>query len=96
MAEPTSHQASTTSAPTRGARRSRRFAPISPGSSGSRARGPLDVPIAVESWRQFQAQFGDFIGAGYLAYAVRGFFENGGRRCWIVRVASPDASTARR
>src|SRR5262249_41569275 len=24
----------------------------------------------------------------FLAYAVRGFFENGGKRCWIVRVAA--------
>ena len=28
--------------------------------------------------------------SGYLAYAVRGFFENGGARCWVVRVASRD------
>ena len=61
---------------------------------GIARRGPLHVPVAVESWRQFQACFGDFTGAGYLAYAVRGFFENGGRRCWIVRVASPAASTS--
>src|SRR5262245_64334444 len=31
---------------------------------------------------------------GYLAAAVRAFFRNGGRRCWIVRVPRPrrDAS----
>ncbi|HEY7396468.1 MAG TPA: phage tail sheath C-terminal domain-containing protein [Gemmatimonadaceae bacterium] len=53
-------------------------------------RGPLDVPVPVESWRQFQAHFGDVIGSGYLAYTVRAFFENGGSRCWVVRVASRD------
>lgn len=53
-------------------------------------RGALDVPVPVESWRQFQARFGTFTGVGYLAYAVRAFFENGGRRCWVVRVASRD------
>jgi hypothetical protein len=53
-------------------------------------RGPLDTPVAVESWRQFVARFGGFIGGGYLAYVVRAFFENEGRRCWIVRVASRD------
>src|SRR5207237_8842292 len=31
-----------------------------------------------------------FTGQGFLAYAARGFFENGGRRCWVVRVASND------
>lgn len=55
---------------------------------GLAARGPIDAPIPVESVRQFEAHFGSFIGGGFLAYAVRGFFENGGRRCWIVRVAA--------
>ncbi len=55
---------------------------------GIAERGPLDVPVPVESWRQFEAHFGGFTGAGFLAYTVRAFFENGGRRCWVVRVAS--------
>lgn len=50
--------------------------------------GPLDTPVPVQSFRQFQAHFGDFTGQGFLAYAVRGFFENGGNRCWVIRVAS--------
>jgi uncharacterized protein len=58
---------------------------------GIAERGPLDTPVAVESWRQFVARFGGCIGAGYLAYVVRAFFENDGRRCWIVRVASRDS-----
>ena len=59
---------------------------------GLAAKGPIDTPVAVESVRQFEAHFGSFIGAGFLAYAVRGFFENGGRRCWIVRVAAADGA----
>jgi uncharacterized protein len=59
-----------------------------PGFVGLAERGPLDVPVPIESWRQFEARFGGFIGGGFLAYSVRGFFENGGRRCWVVRVAS--------
>lgn len=50
--------------------------------------GPLDTPVPLQSFRQFQAHFGDFSGQGFLAYAVRAFFENGGSRCWVVRVAS--------
>lgn len=61
---------------------------------GIARRGPLHGAIPVQSWRQFEAYFGEFTGAGYLAYAVRGFFENGGRKCWVVRVASEAADTA--
>lgn len=61
---------------------------------GIASRGPLHSTIPLESWRQFQAYFGDFTGVGYLAYAVRAFFENGGKKCWVVRVASDLASTA--
>ncbi len=57
---------------------------------GIAARGPLDTPVPVESWRQFTAHFGGFSGSAFLAYSVRAFFENGGRRCWVVRVASKD------
>ncbi|HEX4456650.1 MAG TPA: hypothetical protein VIA18_01690, partial [Polyangia bacterium] len=55
---------------------------------GLAERGPIDTPVPVESVKQFEAHFGSFIGGGFLAYAVRGFFENGGVRCWIVRVAA--------
>jgi uncharacterized protein len=57
---------------------------------GIALRGPVDTAMPVQSWRQFQAHFGEFTGSGFLAYAVRAFFENGGRRCWVVRVASRD------
>jgi phage tail sheath protein FI len=60
------------------------------GFAGIAVSGPLDTPVPVQSWKQFQAYFGGFSGSGFLAYAVRGFFENGGRRCWVVRVASND------
>lgn len=54
---------------------------------GMAERGPLDTPVPLESMRQFSSHFGGFIEGGYLAYAARGFFENGGRRLWVVRVA---------
>ena len=61
---------------------------------GIAERGPGNLPIPIDSWRQFEAYFGGFIGSGYLAYAVRAFFENGGRRCWVVRVISDATTTA--
>ena len=65
---------------------------------GFASSGPLHVPVAVET----PAEFADVFGpdpvlardearsedvAGYLGSAVRGFFRNGGKRCWVVRVA---------
>jgi uncharacterized protein len=61
---------------------------------GIAQRGPLHRPVPIESWRQFQSCFGEVVGVGYLAYTVRAFFENGGRRCWVVRVASEAAAAA--
>lgn len=67
---------------------------------GLAERGPLpedftgkhfdatDVAVKITSWKQFQATFGGFLSTGYLAYAVRAFFENGGNTCYVVRVAS--------
>ena len=54
---------------------------------GIASRGPIGVPVAVESWREFEATFGGLDAQGHLPFAVRGFFENGGGRCHVVRVA---------
>jgi phage tail sheath protein FI len=61
---------------------------------GIAERGPLNQAIRIESWRQFQAVFGNFVPYAYLAYAVYGFFENGGRTCFPVRVAGVNAAKA--
>jgi len=60
---------------------------------GIAARGPVGELRVVESWPQFVAQFGDFQPNAFLAYAVRGFFDNGGLRCHIARVAAPPLQT---
>jgi phage tail sheath protein FI len=57
-------------------------------------RGPLHQPVQILSWRHYQAVFGSFVSYGFLAYAVKGFFENGGQTCYIVRVAGHDAQSA--
>jgi hypothetical protein len=51
--------------------------------------------VPVQSWQQFVSWFGGCTPVSYLALAVRGFLENGGRRCWVVRVASDDPLTGR-
>jgi hypothetical protein len=57
---------------------------------GIAEKGPIGLPVAVETVAQFTSLFGGYIAGGSLAYCVRAFFENGGTRCRIVRVASDD------
>src|SRR5262245_36412598 len=61
---------------------------------GIAVRGALHRAVPVQSWRQFQATFGTFFGSGYLAYSVKAFFENGGRKCYVVRVADSDVAAS--
>lgn len=60
--------------------------------------GPPDVPVPVESVGRFREIFGSDLplawdpetgrrSRAYLGPAVENFFRNGGRRCWVVRVA---------
>ena len=60
---------------------------------GIAERGPLDRPVRVGSLKAFEAHFGQPIDGGFLAYAVRAFFENGGTVAWVVRIASRDPAT---
>src|SRR5690349_12181212 len=74
---------------------------------GFAAAGPLHVPVAIEDVAGLAMIFGGDVelprprGANadarqpryaHLAATVREFFRNGGRRCWVIRVA--DATTA--
>jgi phage tail sheath protein FI len=43
-------------------------------------------PQLVTSWPQYERVYGGFVKGAMLPYAVRGFFENGGGSCYIVRV----------
>jgi uncharacterized protein len=56
---------------------------------GIARRGPLHRAVKIESWTQFVRTFGAHTQQGYLAYVVEGFFANGGRACYVVRVADP-------
>jgi len=58
---------------------------------GVAASGDLDEPTKVTSWDQFKQIFGEQPVPGFfLWYAVRGFFENGGNVCYIVRASNGD------
>ncbi|HEX7242933.1 MAG TPA: phage tail sheath subtilisin-like domain-containing protein [Longimicrobiaceae bacterium] len=54
---------------------------------------PAGAAQLVTSWESFKNQFGDFqAGNSTLAHAVYGFFNNGGTRCWVTRVAALSAA----
>ncbi|MFZ2162588.1 MAG: phage tail sheath subtilisin-like domain-containing protein [Sideroxyarcus sp.] len=56
---------------------------------GIAADGVLNEPTKVTSWDQFKRTFGSEPVPGfYLWYAARGFFENGGNVCYIVRASN--------
>lgn len=61
---------------------------------GIAEKGPLNKPTLVTNQKDFVRTFGGYIKESYLAYAVDGFFRNGGKRCFIVRVAHADAAKA--
>lgn len=61
---------------------------------GIAERGSVQTPVPVTTFQQFQSTFGNFISQGYLAYSAKAFFENGGDRCYIVRVAADVVSTS--
>jgi hypothetical protein len=65
---------------------------------GIAERGPMSATF-LTSFADYQRSYGtyyvDSTGAQtYLAYAVEGFFLNGGQGCWVARVASATAGTA--
>jgi uncharacterized protein len=47
---------------------------------------PTNVPLRLTLWPQFEALIGRPTADGYLADAVRGFFENDGVLCYVVRL----------
>jgi uncharacterized protein len=62
---------------------------------GWAAQGPTDSAVLVESWSDFQRQFGGLDSRSYLGYSVNQFFGNGGQQAYIVRLVWKDALTAR-
>ena len=61
---------------------------------GPTLAGPMDEPRRITSWDQFLATFGALPAPGFwLWYAVRGFFDNGGTDCYVVRASNGAQAT---
>ena len=65
---------------------------------GFASRGTVNKAVFINSWSAYLNEFaGDnsaFETDKYLAYAVYGFFQNGGKRCYVVRTAGSGIAKA--
>lgn len=61
---------------------------------GRALRGPVDEPITIFSFGDFERQFGGLWVDSLMSYAVRDFYQNDGSQAIIVRVQN-NATTAR-
>jgi phage tail sheath protein FI len=60
---------------------------------GITRRGPLDRPVRVTSEARFVEIFGDPLPESFLLATLRGFFDNGGTSCFILRIARTQGTT---
>ena len=58
---------------------------------GRALRGPVDRPVRVRSFAEYQQVFGGLWQPSTLSYSVEQFFENGGREAVVVRVVNGGA-----
>jgi phage tail sheath protein FI len=61
---------------------------------GQAPQGQVDFPYQVNSWADYQSQFGGLDSAYLLSYAVYLFFLNGGSTALVVRYNDPTVQTA--
>lgn len=59
-------------------------------------RSILGEPTLVTSWNQYERYFGSYHEDAYLPYSVRGFFDNGGARCYVISVRALDPHKAQK
>jgi phage tail sheath protein FI len=55
--------------------------------------GRMAQPLLVTSFTDFQRQYGGFVQESFLPYAAQAFFQNGGRRLYIVRIVGKGATS---
>jgi phage tail sheath protein FI len=61
---------------------------------GIAERGPVGEAVKIFNFTEYQNRYGGFIPNSFLSHAVYQFFNNGGTQCYIVRVASANATRA--
>src|SRR5258708_39620298 len=70
------------------------------GMVGVAERGPINIPTLITSFGDYTNQFGGYLKkeeypkAWFLPHAVEGFFQNGGKRVYVVRILPAGAPSA--
>jgi Bacteriophage tail sheath protein len=62
---------------------------------GRAARGPVDEPITITSYADFERRFGGLWRGSVLGFAVRDFFQNGGSQAIVARLYKAGADPAK-
>src|SRR6476619_5215088 len=60
---------------------------------GITERGPM-TPTFLTSFADYVRNYGSYVAGHFLPNAIEGFFLNGGKRCFVQRVANASAATA--
>ncbi len=61
---------------------------------GEAKKGSLSDAVKIYNFTQYQDLYGGFLSNSYLAHSVYQFFNNGGSKAYIVRVAGANVETA--
>lgn len=66
---------------------------------GTSERGPVNEPVYITSWNSYIEKFAygmdsPFLPNSDLAYSIYGFFQNGGKKCYVIRTAHETAEAA--
>jgi uncharacterized protein len=61
---------------------------------GAAAKGPVNRPVTINNYGDYERKFGGLVLSSTMSYAVRDFYLNGGSQAIIVRLASNDAAHA--
>src|SRR6266536_4338340 len=61
---------------------------------GKTQMGTLNKAVLITNPQSFETNYGGFLVGFFLAHSVRQFFNNGGKSCYIVRIAGTGVAAA--
>jgi len=61
---------------------------------GQAEKGAIGEAVKIYNFTEFQNLYGSYLSSSYLAHSVFQYFNNGGSKCYIVRVTGANTETA--